>query len=237
MRELVHVVDHVLVVRQDREPVGEVLEAVLRDQIRPRIERVPAGAVERDGSLQASRGLVEELRPSRGAEGEAPEIVEYALARPRHSACAPAVISSQFDAVAKRTPKIGDGRCDPRPRIASSYTTQEDAMQTDAHTVEAPARDVIVREATARTSTYAGGSSTTLSRRSQTPTTCRSSRAHRSSHGSRSGACSRMRATPGSSPSARRRPRERVCDERGVIAGIGPVTVDPERRTTASVGR
>ena len=35
--ELVHVFDRVLVVREDREAVGEILEAVLGDQVRPRV--------------------------------------------------------------------------------------------------------------------------------------------------------------------------------------------------------
>jgi hypothetical protein len=47
--ELVDILDGVLVVRQDREAVGDVLQSVLGDQVRSRVERVPARAVKRDG--------------------------------------------------------------------------------------------------------------------------------------------------------------------------------------------
>src|SRR5213075_2904827 len=78
----VHVVDGVLVVGEDGEVVLDVLKAVLDDQIRARVMRLPARAVEGHGSLQPSRGLVEELRPGGSAKGEPLEVVEHLLRRP-----------------------------------------------------------------------------------------------------------------------------------------------------------
>ena len=74
--ELVDILNRILVVRQNREAVRDVLEPVLGDQIRSGVERVPARAVERDGSLQPDRGLVEELRARRGTKRETFEIVD-----------------------------------------------------------------------------------------------------------------------------------------------------------------
>jgi hypothetical protein len=85
LRELVDVVARVLVVGQDREAVGDVLEVVLGDQVRAGVERVPARAVERHGALQSKRGLVEELGAHGRAKREAPQVVEDALTLPRHS--------------------------------------------------------------------------------------------------------------------------------------------------------
>ena len=59
--ELVHILGRVLVVRQDGEAVGQVLEAVLGNEVRSRVERVPARTVERDRSLQSRRGLVDPM--------------------------------------------------------------------------------------------------------------------------------------------------------------------------------
>jgi hypothetical protein len=60
---------------------------VLGDQIRSRVKRVPARAVERYGSFQPGRGLIEELRPLRSAKRELFEIGQQALRRPRLSSC------------------------------------------------------------------------------------------------------------------------------------------------------
>jgi hypothetical protein len=76
--ELVDVLHRVLVLGQHSEAVGNVLQAVVSDEIGARIERVPAGAVERDRPLQAQRGLVEELRSRGGPKGEALEVGEQA---------------------------------------------------------------------------------------------------------------------------------------------------------------
>jgi hypothetical protein len=74
--ELVHVVDRVFVVRQYRKAVGQVLQAVLRDQVRARVQCVPARPIEWDGAPQPRRGLVEEHVTSGGAERQPVEIGE-----------------------------------------------------------------------------------------------------------------------------------------------------------------
>ena len=83
--ELIDILDGVLVIRQDREPVRYVLQTVLGDQIRSRVERVPARAIERDGTLQPSRGLVEELRALWSTKREPFEVGQQALRCPRPS--------------------------------------------------------------------------------------------------------------------------------------------------------
>ena len=85
--------------------------------------------------------------------------------------------------------------------------------------------------------TRAAGSSSTHSRRSRTATTYPSSRARPTSRGSRSATCSRTRGIAGLV--AERAGDVVGCafvDERAVIAGIGPVDVDPEAQDD-SVGR
>ena len=102
--ELVDIVDGVLVVRQDGKAVGEALEAMLGDQVRPRVERVPTRAVERDRSLQPGRGLIEELLAPQRAKGEALEVIEQALRRPCQSAWARDGSPLAVDGSVKRTP-------------------------------------------------------------------------------------------------------------------------------------
>ena len=63
--ELVDVVDRVLVVGEDREAVGDVLQPVLGDEVRARVERVPAGAVERQRALEPRAPPRRRTRPAR----------------------------------------------------------------------------------------------------------------------------------------------------------------------------
>jgi hypothetical protein len=83
--ELVDILDRVLVVRQNREAVRNVLEPVLGDQVRSGVQRVPARSVERDGTLEPDRGLVKELRTLRGTKRETFEIGKQPLWRPTAS--------------------------------------------------------------------------------------------------------------------------------------------------------
>ena len=84
--ELVDVLDRVLVVREDREAVRDVLQAVLRDQVRARVERVPAGAVERQRALAAAAAASSKNSARAGrAQREPLEVVQHPLGVPGRS--------------------------------------------------------------------------------------------------------------------------------------------------------
>lgn len=75
--------------------VRDVLEVVLSDQVRARIERVPAGAVEGHRALEPLCRFVEGGGPVRGAQCKTSDVSQQAVLRPITLCALLAVMSFQ----------------------------------------------------------------------------------------------------------------------------------------------
>ena len=226
--ELVHVLDRVLVVRQEREPVGQVLQAVLGDQVRARVERVPAGAVERDGPLQAAPPPRRRTPPAREREGRAVRDRRAPAGASRTLGCALAVIAL----ASRRREATPENSGWPTQRASADHRSLQHRLQEDS---DADTN----RRSAHRGDDPRGGPERRRDVRAdllrrvrvdrEPPQPTRSSRARRSSRASRSATMlANDGLSPASSPSATVRcSAARSSTSAASIAGIGPVTVDP----------
>src|SRR6478609_7627304 len=111
---------------------------------------MPTRSVERDGSLEPDRGLVEELGARRGTKREAFEIVEHPLRRPTASLCARVAPLPGSTVSSSVPPRIRDGqRARDTQRCRHRQTNlRSRAMPTQAEAMRPPMIRPVLREAT-----------------------------------------------------------------------------------------